>query len=101
VLYNCSGSSVVQSETLTVPGSQSGGAAARAHSSRVLALEWHPQDSNVLFSGGWDLTVKVLLTFEQAVLHGRSPVLCFVYETPEMARARSAVLYLEAEPQTN
>lgn len=54
--------SLANMRNLFVGGSQSGGGPARAHSSRVVALEWHPGDPNLLFSGGWDLTVKVLST---------------------------------------
>ena len=56
------GRTLASMRTLTVGGSQAGGGAARAHSSRVCALEWHPEDENMLLSGGWDLTVKVLST---------------------------------------
>jgi WD40 repeat protein len=76
VLYHNTGSSLQHSGTLSVPLLQSGGGAARAHSSRVLALEWHPQESNLLFSGGWDLTVKVLLLSKLHVIK-RAQHLCF------------------------
>jgi WD40 repeat protein len=36
-----------------------GGTVGRAHASRVFSVEWHPNDANVLFTGGWDGCVKV------------------------------------------
>ena len=62
-LYKASGPALTHTETLRVPGSQSGGGAAKAHSNRILAIEWSPTDANLLFTGGWDLTVKVLLCY--------------------------------------
>jgi WD40 repeat protein len=32
------------------------------HSNRVFAVCWHPEDPNLLFSGGWDKTVQVCLS---------------------------------------
>jgi WD40 repeat protein len=71
MLLRCTGNALAPLLTLTVPAVQSGGAAARAHSTRVFALKWHPEDPNLLFSGGWDGTVKVrLLGCAVKVLHG-------------------------------
>lgn len=58
LLLDCSRSQLSEREYLSVPPSHSG-AVGKAHASRVFTIRWHPDDPNVLLSGGWDKFLKV------------------------------------------
>lgn len=58
-VYNSSGGTLQGALEFGSAGSEGHG-----HSNRVFCVAFHPDDSNVLFSGGWDHTVQARLSME-------------------------------------